>query len=218
MKYTFLFIFLFTIISATKAQISIESHNNAVENFNKAILLLEQKNFQAAFPLFAATIASDSTFRAAYIHVTQAAFESRQTDVARLCLEKGITVFSDDDEIIYYLAKIYQLERKYQQAIDTYSMAIEYAKVNGEEFPIVYDYYAGRGTCYLIQKQFEKALSDFDYSIKLDDTKSAVYNNRGQALYQLKRHNEACQSWQKARDLGDNNAETYIKKLCLKTI
>ena len=31
-------------------------------------------------------------------------------------------------------------------------------------------------------------------------------------------HNEACQSWQKARDLGDNNAETYIKKLCLKTI
>lgn len=217
MKRAFLFIFLFTIIATTKAQNSIDKHNSAVETYNKAIILLEQKDFQAAFPLFAATIALDSTFRDAYIYVTQAAFESRQTDVARLCLEKGVTVYTDDDEIIYYLAKIYQIERKYQQAIDTYSKAIEFAKVNGEEFPIVYDYYAGRGSCYLIQKQFEKALTDFDYSIKLDDTKSAVYNNRGQALYQLKRHNEACQSWQKARDLGDTNADTYIKKLCIKT-
>ena len=217
MKPTLVLTILLIAINALYGQNSLENHNQAVAHYNKALKLVEQKNYMEAFPLLNNTIKLDSTFRDGYILVTQAAFESRQTETARTCLEKGVTVFTDDDEIIYYLAKIYQLEKKYPKAIETYTKAIEYAKLNGEEFPLVYDYYAGRGTCYLIQKQLTNALTDFDYSIKLDETKSAVYNNRGQALYQLKRINEACQSWQKAIELGDNNAASYIQKLCSKT-
>ena len=59
---------------------------------------------------------------------------------------KGKGIFEEDDELCYcweYLSE----STGYAAAIKEYSLAIQYAKKNGEEYELVYAYYLNRGNC-----------------------------------------------------------------------
>ena len=107
---------------------------------------------------------------------------------------KGKGIVEEDDELCYYLGNIYQNQQNYAAAIKEYSLAIQYAKKNGEEYELVYAYYLNRGNCYLKQREFAKAIPDYTYSLKLNK--------------------EACADWRKAKSLGVTSVNAYINRYC----
>ncbi len=99
-------------------------------------------------------------------------------------------------------------------AIKEYSLAIQYAKKNGEEYELVYAYYLNRGNCYLKQREFAKAIPDYTYSLKLNKDNGAIYANRGIAYFSTGKRKEACADWRKAKSLGVTSVNAYINRYC----
>lgn len=196
------------------AQINFLDHNKAVLDFEQAKLFMEDENYEDAIPYLKSSIGFDSTLRASYMLIYEAGYVSGNTELARNYLEKAKTIFLEDDEVIYYLAKVYQKEKNYLAALGEFTLAIKYSKINGEDLPIIYDYYASRGVCYLKQKKYGEALNDFDYALKLNEVEGSIYVNRGYALYKLEQKDKACQSWETAFELGHTYVQTYLDKFC----
>lgn len=196
------------------SQILIDNHNKAVDLLNESQALIQNKQYAEALPKIEDALELDSIIRDAYLLIYTASYYIKDTQTPKRYLQKATSIFEEDDEIVYYLGKVYELEKDFDKAMAAYTEAIRWGKQNGEDYPIVYDYYASRGSCYLRKNQYEEALADFDYSLKLNKNKGAVYANRGLALYNLKRADEACESWKKASELGINSAQTYITRYC----
>jgi tetratricopeptide (TPR) repeat protein len=144
----------------------------------------------------------------------KAGFFADNKEVAKFYLKKAQSIFVEDDEIIYYLGKIIQNEKKYGEAILVFNEAIKFGKKNGEDYPIVYDYYASRGICFLRLEKYGEALADFEYAIKLNTKKGSIFTNRGIVLFKLNRLDDACLSWRIAYSMGELSAQKYIEKNC----
>lgn len=78
-------------------------------------------------------------------------------------------------------------------------------------------HYNNRGLAKNQLKQFEDAISDFDYAIKLDSKMAFAYNNKAFALLKLQQFNNALESVNTSLDLDNmnayalkNRAEIYI--------
>lgn len=195
-------------------QIDFYDHNEAIDLINRAQNNIEQGEFSLAINNLTEAIKLDSTIRGAYILINQAAFELGDILAQKEILFKAKKLFTDDDEFCYYLGRIYQKEDLYDKAIGEYNEAIKFSKVNGEDFELVYEYYANRGICFLKKEEYDKAHKDFDYASKLNNTKGGIYANKGIVLFKLNRTSEACDSWQKAINLGEKSAKKYIDKYC----
>ncbi len=195
-------------------QVSLEDYNSAVELMNKAKTSINDKRYQEAIVELESAIKLDSTFRDGYELMYKAGFFSENKEVAKFYLKKAQLIFVEDDEIIYYLGKIIQTEKKYGEAIKVFDEAIKFGKKNGEDYPIVYDYYASRGVCYLRLEKYAEALADFDYAIQLNGKKGSIFANRGIALFKLNKPDEACRSWKIAFSMGESGVQKYIEKNC----
>lgn len=202
------------IFNIANGQILLEDHNKAVDHINSAQTLISSKKYNNAITELELAIKLDSTIRDAYLLIYKASYYNGNAEISKKYLKKAKSIFVEDDEITYYLGKIYQAEKKYRNALTEYNDAIKYGKKNGEDYPIVFDYYASRGICYLWQNQYQKALSDFDYSLKLNAKNGGVYANRGIVLYKLRKYDEACRSWKKAYKMGQKSVKKYIDRNC----
>lgn len=214
MKYFFTIIPLLFITQMAFAQMSIADYNNAVEQMNIAKEFMEVNDYPQAIVHLENAIEYDTTLRVAYMLLYEAGYTSGNTNVSRNYLIKAKSIFQEDDEIIYYLAKVYQKEGNYLAALNEFTEAIKYAKINGDDLPFLYDYYASRGVCYLKKNSYQDALDDFDYALKLNEMEGSIYVNRGYALYKLSRTEEGCESWSKAFDLGHTYVNQYLDKYC----
>lgn len=209
-----LVLLLLVVFHEVNSQIQKDNHNLSVDYIRNAkTLIIDERYNEAIFELKLA-IKLDSTIRDAYLLMYKASYYADETDTIKVYLKKAKTIFVEDDEIIYCLAKVYQIEKDYENALIEYSEAIKFGKINGEDIPGFYDYYASRGVCFLFQNKYNEAINDFNNSIRFDATKGSVYANKGIALYKLKKNDEACKSWDQAFELGETSVAEYIEKLC----
>lgn len=213
MRFYILSLLLLLTINSVYSQVSINDRNKAVTLINQADVHIKAEGYSQAITKLRAAIKLDSTLRDAFILINRAFYETNKRDSQVKYLKKAKSIYTDDDEFPYHLGKIYQKEDKLEEAIAEYDIAIKFSQINGEDYEIVYDYYANRGICFLKQNLFAKSVADFDYALKLNDMKGSIYTNRGIALFQMKKKEEACKSWEKALELGQN-VEQYIKKYC----
>ncbi len=197
------------------SQVNVDDLNKSIDLIKRANDDIKMENHSQAIPKLISAIKLDSTQRDAFTLLNRAFYETGDKKSQIEYLKKAKSIYTDDDEFPYYLGKVYQKKNQLKAAIAEYDTAIKYSKVNGEDYELVYDYYANRGICYLKQNIYTNAVSDFDYAIKLNDMKGSIYTNRGIALFQMKKKDEACKSWEKALELGQN-VQQYIDKFCKK--
>ncbi|AUC77245.1 tetratricopeptide repeat protein [Olleya sp. Bg11-27] len=76
--------------------------------------------------------------------------------------------------------------------------------------------YFERGMEYLEIEQFDKAISDFNKSIKADNAKRDCYFLLGKAFIGKKDSINACENFIKSAKLGDKEAREMLKKHCIK--
>ena len=167
------------------SQIDYDDHIKAIELNNSAIKEIKSKNHTKAISLLTDAIKLDSTLRNAYITLNQACNDEKDWMVLKEYLTKAANLFTDDDEIFYYIGNLYRKENQVDSAIVYYTKAIEFSKINGEDYPLVYAYYLNRGICFLDKELHVLALQDFNYGITLNPKNAALYTNKGNLLYQL---------------------------------
>jgi tetratricopeptide (TPR) repeat protein len=185
-------------ISAQKI-ISLEQNNLASSLTNAGIQNIKDKNSVDAINNLLAAISVDPKYRDAYIQLYQAwLIRKERSQEVFLALEKGSSVFFEDDEFYFYCGEIQRSFKDYLKAINQYSKAIELGKKNGEDFFLVPYYYLNRGNSYLKTEKYDLALADYNYLLSINQESLGGLTNRGITYYKLKNKEKACADCQHA--------------------
>jgi tetratricopeptide (TPR) repeat protein len=218
MKYLFLLFFILyaeASVGQEVFEVEVEVRENSFVINNTAVDMIANENFLSAARILEKVIEDDPSFHAAYLNYYRAGsqVEEKKEKVIQV-LRKGLEIFKEDDEMAYYLGNLLQKENRFDEAINAYTEAIIYSKINGEDFPLVWAYYFNRGNCFLKTNQHSKAIPDYDYALKLSPRNSDVMTNRGFCFYKINKKSEACNDWNEALQLGNKVTERYIQSFC----
>lgn len=195
--------------------VSVEDRNAVIELTKNAVFDINNKDFTQAFIKLTRALELDSTFRETYLRFYQVYLLShRNVDETINALEKGKRIFEEDDELFFYCGEIYRQNGIKDKAFYEYSMAIEYAKINGEDYYLVPYYYLSRGNLFLASDKYESAIDDYSYLIKLESSSTSGLTNRGIAYFKLGIREKACQDWKMAVEYGFDKANEYFQKHC----
>ncbi len=173
---------------------------------------LDRAEYDKAIEFCDKALEAASIYREAYI-VKHKAYEEKGGSSANKIdnLKAAQKISLEDEELAYYLGKIYQKEARFDEAITEYTNAISYSS-EGSEFR--YFYFFSRGTCYTKKRKSEEAVADFTEALKLRPESTSALANRGFGYYNLKEKAKSCADWRKARELGSNQVNSYISQYC----
>jgi tetratricopeptide (TPR) repeat protein len=74
--------------------------------------------------------------------------------------------------------------------------------------------YKNLGDEYFKKKKYQKAIASFNSSLEFAPMEINVLINRGKSYYFLKEKIKACTDWEKARELGNAEAQTLLEEYC----
>ena len=74
--------------------------------------------------------------------------------------------------------------------------------------------YNNRGSLYIKQQKYDKAIKDFIKAIKTNPSYGTAYANRGIAYEYTGDMVSACSDWKTAGDLGIDYAKQWLNKQC----
>lgn len=94
----------------------------------------------------------------------------------------------------------------FKKALNDYDMALTLANNSDQSTMVLIN----RGSIYQEQKQFDKALSDFNEAVKLSPKSSFAYNNRGYLNQITERIEEAISDFEKSIELDQANHQAYV--------
>jgi tetratricopeptide (TPR) repeat protein len=111
------------------------------------------------------------------------------------------------------------MDARYQKAICYYHYGDNYYAIKELKYIIkkdssYIDAYYDLAVIYYEKDDLEKSLEYADKTIKLDQEHSDAYLIRGEVKVVLKKKEEACEDFKKAKSLGDKTAQESIKKYC----
>lgn len=107
----------------------------------------------------------------------------------------------------YYREQAAMQARQYQRALDDLAKAIELA-------PNELLYRAELAVVNIRVGRSEEAIRILQEALKIEPEYAEAYRLMGQAYVQLKKKDEACESFAKAKELGDPNVDALIEKHC----
>ena len=107
----------------------------------------------------------------------------------------------------YYREQAAMQARQYQRALDDLAKAIE---LDPDELL----YRAELAVVNIRVGRSEEAIRILQEALKIEPEYAEAYRLMGQAYVQLKKKDEACESFAKAKELGDPNVDALIKKHC----
>jgi tetratricopeptide (TPR) repeat protein len=98
--------------------------------------------------------------------------------------------------------------RKFDRAIETYTLAIE---LNPNDYAL----FNNRGAAFHADRQYQKAIADYTRAIELNPYHFSAYNNRGAAFEDLGNVEQAVADYRKALELDPENklAKDNLKKI-----
>lgn len=107
----------------------------------------------------------------------------------------------------YYREQAAMQARQYQRALDDLAKAIELA-------PDELLYRAELAVVNIRVGRSEEAIRILQEALKIEPEYAEAYRLMGQAYVQLKKKDKACESFAKAKELGDPNVDALIEKHC----
>lgn len=107
----------------------------------------------------------------------------------------------------YYREQAAMQARQYQRALDDLAKAIELA-------PDELLYRAELAVVNIRVGRSEEAIRILQEALKIEPEYAEAYRLMGQAYIQLQKKDEACESFTKAKELGDPNVDALIEKHC----
>lgn len=112
-----------------------------------------------------------------------------------------------NDVFFYLRGQVAFRARVYQRALDDFAEAIE---MNPQELT----YRAELAVVNMRVGRNEEALNVLAEAEKIDPSYSEIYRLKGLTLVQMKRNSEACENFNKAKELGNTEAQALIDRYC----
>ena len=186
-----------------------------ITTYNDAVDLLDSSRFEEATRMLYTSVEADSLLRKSLLLLYEAAVDlPHHYDSVAMYLERGKSIFKEDDVICFYLGEIYRKKEMVEAAIGEYDLAIRYSEKREQGFYLHPYYYYNRGSMFMRQKDYEKAIPDFDQAIAIRPELNESYLNRGLCHRYLEHKEEACQDFATARDKGSDLGRVYYLDLC----
>ena len=112
-----------------------------------------------------------------------------------------------NDVFYYYREQAALKSRQYQRALDDIAKAIELS-------PKDLNYQTEHAVVNLRVGRYDEAIQILDKVINEDPKYAEAYRLRGLCKAQLKKTDDACIDFKKAKELGDQNVDTLLEKYC----
>ena len=132
-----------------------------------------------------------------------------ETDKAMEDVKNYLEIYPEDKNAISMAGKVAA------QSGDNIK-ALEYYSENLRLHPNDPQCYIDRANSYFVSKSWEWAIKDYSMSLDLQPVNSDVWLNKGIALLQSGRVEDACHDFKKAFSLGNKKVSEYISKNCIK--
>ncbi len=174
---------------------------------NRGIVYEEQGKLDLSLADYNKTIEIIPAYIKTYIHRGIIYGKMGEYDMALQDLTKVIASHPDWNAL-NNRGNIYQMQKRYQLAIDDYNAAIQYN-------PHVETIYDNRGASYTELGQYQDALKDFNTAISLNPEYVNSYVNRGLVMEKLARYDEAMTNYNQALQIDPNMMKSWVRRATL---
>ncbi len=192
----------------------------ALKDLNKALELSKNLNYyvtrgiikikigdnQSAIKDLNDALKMDSTDNNANSYLGVAYTQIDKPDIAIPYLKKAVRLYKEDYYSYYYLGLAYYDKSQYKEAELAFTSGIEYCTVRSL-YPLMYEM---RGNSLAKLSNFEAAITDFNSAIKYSPDDPSPYYERGKAMLELRRDQEAINSLKQAVQLGSQQASSLL--------
>ncbi len=151
---------------------------------------------------------SDYTYAAAF-----ALYKLKRYEEALNKIQWSISLQPFESTYHVMAGNIAYRSKQYEKGIDYFSQALNYqdsSKVAIDDLSCFYN----RGNCFLGNKQYQEAESDFTEVLSVDETNFMAYHNRAQARLRQSKREEACSDFNAAIENGSEISQSYLIKYC----
>lgn len=197
----------------------IGEHNNAIEDFNKAIqfgIFYDKKFFDSAMNSFFKKDFDDAdwNFRKAIVtpiytkvdyNTAIEKFRNKDYNAAIQDFNKVLELNNSDFESYYLRAVSYFLLHNYSSALSDFNEAIKLK-------PSISEAYYYRGKTNFVLKNFDSAISDFDKAVALNMTDADIFYFRGLSKLLLGKKEDAHNDLTKSANLGFDAARKSLEE------
>jgi tetratricopeptide (TPR) repeat protein len=132
-----------------------------------------------------------------------------ETNRAMTDIEKFLDLYPQNKKALSLAGKI-------KTASGDYMKALEYFSENLRYHPNDADCYIDRADTYLLSHSWGWAMNDYSMSLDLDPSNSEAWLNKGIALLNSGKKEDACHDFRKSFNLGNKRATDYISRNCIK--
>ncbi|KRD11519.1 hypothetical protein ASE21_07370 [Flavobacterium sp. Root901] len=148
----------------------------------------------------------------------------KANDLARYYLEKTAIEKPDQSQVYWALSRLLTSTSEYEKAFENIEKAFKYDKVNLEKRPLYggRDLYTIRGLLYHKLGESKKGLADLETALESDKNNSYAMKNLGIIYLDQKKYNEACELFEKAKELNytliynENDLDLLLETACSK--
>jgi tetratricopeptide (TPR) repeat protein len=132
-----------------------------------------------------------------------------ENDKALKDLEKYLDLYPENKTALSLAGKMEAISGDNLKALDYFSR-------NLKLHPNDPECYVDRANSYFISKSWDWAIKDYSMSLDLSPANSDVWLNKGIALLNTGRVEDACHDFRRALSLGNKRASEYISSKCIK--
>lgn len=170
--------------------------------------LLGERLLEQAYPLIYPKLAALKESRTKHKMLGLCFKQMRQYDSSEYHLARAFEINQGEDELSLELGFVYLVQEKYQEAVRTFTIAIETTRESKEA-------YHQRGVAYFELKNFEKTAEDMTEVIRLGNESEALpFLIRGYASFGLRDTEASCADWRSAGKLGSQEALGLLQRNC----
>jgi tetratricopeptide (TPR) repeat protein len=123
-------------------------------------------------------------------------------------LEKSTSISPTYAAGFYTLAHIYRDHGRYKDAVDTYTKSIEISKTSPSQNVL----YTERGTAYVKMLDYDNAMKDFEYAMKLNPADTLAYIHRGEVYLLQGKDSLAFLDFNKGLSLDKDNVTGLVNR------
>ncbi|MFA5417094.1 MAG: tetratricopeptide repeat protein [Bacteroidales bacterium] len=175
--------------------------------FNNGMQYYQQGELDEAIKAFKNVLELDENNDKAYYNIGKIYAMQNQPDLALSYYQDAVKYNPNDSASLVGIGMIYFNKGDLQKANNYYNQAIQVAP----KYALAY---YNRGTVNGQMKNYQASLSDLDNAIKFEPNNDKSYMNRGLAYFYLNDRDKACIDWEKAAEMGNEEAKKAISIYC----
>lgn len=178
-----------------------ENHADAAHNLG--VIYAQAGNFEQAVKYFNIAVKNSPENSVFLCNLATALNDFGQTREAITYFEKAKLLNSVSADIYYNLGNAYQKLNEFEKSIECYKKTLE---IN----PNWLEAYLNCGNAYESLGKFYESLDCYEKIINISPRYAAAYINKGNVLRELNLLDAATKSYDIAKQLGVNNADSYL--------